>query len=141
MRFVFVIILISLVSLGMRAGATAQTPSPSPTEAILSKITIVKDDQARVFYKKQRDPKDFATAQRCVTRGLEEIEHAITLTPNSESAWLYRAHLLLERSKLLEMEGKLNQKAEFERQAEAARQRALQLKAEPEPDPGPEPSR
>ena len=45
------------------------------------------------------------------TRVQEEIENAVKLDPTSEPAWSYKTNLLLEASKLAEMEGKMDQKA------------------------------
>lgn len=105
------------------------------TELPLSKIVRVTDGKVTIRYRKPQDPKDFTIAQRCVSRGLEDIEHAITLDPNSESAWSYKTNLLLESSKLFEMEGKLDQKAELVKQSEVARQRTLLLTPRPSPQP------
>ena len=63
----------------------------------------------------------------CLTRGLEEIENAIKLDPNSESAWSYKTNLLLEASKLAEMEGKMDQKAQLDQQEKAAQKRTDEL--------------
>ena len=53
-------------------------------------------------------------------RGLEEAETAIKFDPNNESAWSYKTNLLLEAAKLAEMDGKADQKAQYEKQAEVA---------------------
>src|SRR3990172_8799315 len=57
------------------------------TDLPTNKITTVENNKATVSYKKPKDQKDFDTAQMCVQRGLEEVENAIKLDPNSESAW------------------------------------------------------
>lgn len=92
--------------------------------------TTVSEGRATVSYKKPSDPKDFETAQMCVKRGLEEIENAIKLDPNSEPAWSYKTNLLLEAAKLAEMDGKMDQKAELDKQREAAQKRTDQLSEE-----------
>ena len=63
----------------------------------------------------------------CVTRGLEEIENAIKLNPNSEAAWSYKTNLLLESSKLAEMEGKTEEKAQLDKQRAEAQKRTDEL--------------
>jgi tetratricopeptide (TPR) repeat protein len=84
-------------------------------------------NRAKITYKKPADQKDFDTAQACVKRGLEEVENAVKLDPNSESAWSYKTNLLIEASRLAEMEGKADQKAQLEKQREAAQKRTSEL--------------
>ncbi|HEY3040851.1 MAG TPA: hypothetical protein VGJ66_19085 [Pyrinomonadaceae bacterium] len=91
--------------------------------------TISAGNRATVSYKKPQNPKDFDTAQACVKRGLEEIENAIKLDPNSESAWSYKTNLLIEASKLAEMDGKMDQKAQLDKQREEAQKRTSTLSA------------
>ncbi len=86
-----------------------------------------QEDKLRVSYKKPSDQKEFDNARACVKRGLEEIENAIKLDPNSESAWSYKTNLLLEASKLAEMDGKADQKAELDKQREVAQKRTNAL--------------
>ncbi len=85
------------------------------------------NNKATVSYKKPKDEKDFQNAKMCVTRGLEEIENAIKLDPNSEAAWSYKTNLLLEASKLAEMEGKMDEKAQLDKKREEAQKRTDQL--------------
>jgi hypothetical protein len=101
------------------------------TELPANKITSGRD--GKVSYKKPRDPKDFATADMCVKRGLAEAENAIKFDPNSESAWSYKTNLLLEASKLAEMDGRSDLKALYDMEAKSARQRALELQPSPQP--------
>jgi tetratricopeptide (TPR) repeat protein len=98
------------------------------TELPTNKVTsLAAGNRATVSYKKPQNQKDFETAQACVKRGLEEIENAIKLDPNSEAAWSYKTNLLLEASKLAEMDGKMDQKAELDKQREAAQKRTNAL--------------
>lgn len=101
------------------------------TELPANKITSGRD--GKVSYKKPQDPKDFATAEMCVKRGLSEAENAITFDPNNESAWSYKTNLLLEASKLAEMDGQSELKAIYDKDAEVARRRTLELKPSPQP--------
>ena len=78
-------------------------------------------------HKKPSDQKEFDAAQSCVKRGLEEIENAIKLDPNSESAWSYKTNLLLEAKKLAEMDGKTDQAAELDKQRDVAQKRTMVL--------------
>jgi tetratricopeptide (TPR) repeat protein len=98
------------------------------TELPTNKTTTLETgNRAKVSYKKPADPKDFATAQACVKRGLEEIEKAIQLDPNSEAAWSFKTNLLLEAAKLAEMEGDMDRKAELDKQREVAQKRTNAL--------------
>jgi tetratricopeptide (TPR) repeat protein len=84
-------------------------------------------NRAKITYKMPAQQKDFETAQACVKRGLEEAENAIKLDPNSESAWSYKTNLLIEASRLAEMDGKTDQKAQLEKQREEAQKRTSEL--------------
>jgi hypothetical protein len=65
----------------------------------------------------------------CVKQGLAEVENAIKFDPNNESAWSYKTNLLLEASKLAEMEGQADQKAQLQKDYQAALQRTTELSA------------
>jgi tetratricopeptide (TPR) repeat protein len=84
-------------------------------------------NKATVSYKKPKDQKDFDQAQMCVKTGLTEAENAIRFDPNNESAWSYKTNLLLEASKLAEMDGKPDQKAQYQKDYEAALKRTTEL--------------
>ncbi|HEV2828617.1 MAG TPA: hypothetical protein VGW76_13550 [Pyrinomonadaceae bacterium] len=84
-------------------------------------------NKATITYKKPQNQKDFDTAQACVKRGLEEAENAIKLDPNNESAWSYKTNLLIEASRLAEMDGKADQKAIYDKQREEAQKRTTEL--------------
>jgi tetratricopeptide (TPR) repeat protein len=85
------------------------------------------NNRATVSYKKPKDQKDFDQAQMCVKQGLAEAENAIKFDPNNESAWSYKTNLLLEASKLAEMDGKTEQKAQYQKDYEAALKRTTEL--------------
>jgi hypothetical protein len=99
------------------------------TEQPTNKVTTIdaSTNKATVSYKKPKEQRDFDTAQACVRRGLEEIENAIKFAPNNESAWSYKANLLLEASKLADMDGKTDAKAEYQKQYETALKRTTEL--------------
>lgn len=101
------------------------------TELPANKQTIVdpSNNKATVTYKKPADQKEFNQAQMCVKQGLAEVESAIKFDPNNESAWSYKTNLLLEASKLAEMEGQTEQKANLQREYEAALKRTTELSA------------
>ena len=91
------------------------------------KTTSAEGGGAKVTYKKPKEQKDFDAIQKCVVRGLEEAETAIKYDPNNESAWSYKTNLLLEAAKQAEMDGKADQKAQYEKQSEVANKRAAAL--------------
>jgi len=101
------------------------------TELPTVKTTTVDatSNKATVSYKKPKDEKDFVTAQMCVKQGLAEAENAIKFDPNNESAWSYKTNLLLEASKLAEMEGKADDKKAYQTQYETALKRTTELSA------------
>jgi len=101
------------------------------TELPTNKVTTVDptSNKATVSYKKPTDQKDFSSAQMCVKQGLAEAENAIKFDPNNESAWSYKTNLLLEASKLAEMDGKTDQKADLQKQYEVALKRTTELSA------------
>ena len=84
-------------------------------------------NKATVSYKKPKDAKEFDQAQMCVKKGLTEAENAIHFDPNNESAWSYKTNLLLEASKLAEMDGQTEQKAQYQKEYEAALKRTTEL--------------
>jgi tetratricopeptide (TPR) repeat protein len=99
------------------------------TELPTNKTTTVdpSNNKATVSYKKPKEQKEFDQAQMCVKQGLVEAESAIKYDPNNESAWSYKTNLLLEASKLAEMDGKPDQKAQYQKDYEAALKRTTEL--------------
>ncbi len=99
------------------------------TELPTNKSTTLdpSNNKATVSYKKPKDQKEFDQAQMCVKQGLVEAENAIKFDPNNESAWSYKTNLLLEASKLAEMDGKPDQKAQYQKDYDAALKRTTEL--------------
>ena len=99
------------------------------TEQPAVKTTTIDptSNKATVSYKKPKEQKEFDQAQMCVKTGLSEAENAIKFDPNNESAWSYKTNLLLEASKLAEMDGKTDQKAQLQKDYEAALKRTTEL--------------
>jgi hypothetical protein len=89
--------------------------------------TLSAANKATIAYKKPQNQKDFDQAQACVKRGLEEVENAIKFDPNNESAWSYKTNLLIEASRLAEMDDKADQKTQFDKQREEAQKRTTEL--------------
>jgi hypothetical protein len=99
------------------------------TELPTNKVTTIDQatNKATVSYKKPKDQKEFDQAQMCVKQGLMEAENAIKFDPNLESAWSYKTNLLLEASKLAEMDGQNEQKQQYKNDYEAALKRTTEL--------------
>ena len=99
------------------------------TDLPTNKTTTIDaaNKKATVSYKKPKEEKEFQTAKMCVTRGLEEIENAIKFDANSEPGWSFKTNLLLEASKLAEMEGKMDQKGQLDKQRDDAEKRTAEL--------------
>ena len=101
------------------------------TELPTNKTTTIDPttNRATVSYKKPKETKDFEQAQICVKQGLAEAENAIKFDAGSEAAWSYKTNLLLEASKLAEMDGQAEQKAQYQKDYEAALKRTTELSA------------
>jgi tetratricopeptide (TPR) repeat protein len=97
------------------------------TEQPENKVAVTKADKTVVQYKKPKEQKDYDQAMKCVTDGLQLADKAISLDPNSEQAWSYKTNLLLERVKLAKMDGKDQEAADYQKQADDAQQRTTQL--------------
>jgi tetratricopeptide (TPR) repeat protein len=99
------------------------------TELPTNKVTTIdpSNNKATVSYKKPKDQKEFDQAQMCVKQGLTEAENAVRYDPNNESAWSYKTNLLLEASKLAEMDNQAEQKAQYQKEYEAALKRTTEL--------------
>ena len=89
-----------------------------------------KGDKILIHYKKPADQADFDKIQQCVNEGMKLAEQAVSLSPQSASAWTYKANLLREKAKLAEMSGDANAKADLDKQYEAALAEQKRLNAE-----------
>ena len=90
------------------------------TELPSNKVTTVKRNKAYVSYQMPKERHEFDRAKECANRGMEMANMAITLTPESESAWSYKTYILLELGKLAEMLGDVQHKRDLHRQYEKA---------------------
>jgi len=105
------------------------------TELPGNKVTVVTRDKQRVTYQMPKARGEFERAKECANRGLDLVNTAITLTPESESAWSYKTNLILELAKLAEMSGEVQQKAELYRQYEEALKETTRLSDRPPSKP------
>jgi len=100
------------------------------TEQKSNQTNVQKDGKTIIQFKKPTDTKAFDEAQQCVAKGMQYVETAIQLDPTNDRAWGYKTSLLLESSKLAEMDGKPDQKAQFKKQADEAQKRTQELAEE-----------
>ncbi len=103
------------------------TCSNTITELPANKPVVQKEGKTIVQYRKPQDSKDFDKAMKCTMEGMELVEKAISLDPRNETAWSAKTILFLELSKLAEMQGDATKKAEYAKQAEAAREETARL--------------
>jgi hypothetical protein len=89
-----------------------------------------KDNKIILHYKKPADQAEFDKAKQCADEGIKLAEQAVSLNPNSASAWSYKANLLREHAKLAEMSGDANAKTDFDKKYEAALAEQKRLAAE-----------
>ena len=100
------------------------------TEQKDNKKTVDKGDKGIVVeYVKPKNPDDFNKAMQCVDRGLDLVNRAIEQNKENPNAWSYKTNLLRERAKLAQMDGKPEDKARFEADANAAEQEQKRLNA------------
>lgn len=90
------------------------------TELPGHKVTAITRGKQHSVYHMPKARGEFEKAKACASRGLDLVNMAITLTPESESAWAYKTNIILELAKLAEMSGDMQQKADLYRQYEAA---------------------
>ena len=90
------------------------------TERKENKFAVVRQGRAVIAYKKPRDQSDYDRASGCAREGLQFAERALRLDPDSPTAWTYKANLLREASKLAEMNGDFDSKADYDRRYAAA---------------------
>lgn len=89
--------------------------------------TILEHGEAKVRFTKPKDATEFEKARQCAANGLALVENAIALVPENESAWSYKTNLLMELSKLAEMDKNLLLKAEYDKQYQAAQHTTVEL--------------
>jgi tetratricopeptide (TPR) repeat protein len=84
--------------------------------------TEVTQGRSRVYrYHTPKNPADLATAKACASEGLKLIDKALALDTHNESAWSYKASLLIQSSRLAEMQQQPAEKARLDKESLAAR--------------------
>ena len=91
------------------------------------KQTVEKDGVAEYKFVKPEDEATFAKLKQCSEQGLQFANKAVELDPNSDSAWSYKASLLVQKTRIAEMENNPEQKEEFKNQATQAKDKFTEL--------------
>lgn len=97
------------------------------TERRENRQTVTREGKAVLTFIMPKDMDEFALAQRCADEGLNLIEQAIGLNPESEAAWSYKTNLLREKAKHAEMQGQAQEKEMWTQQADEAQNKTTQL--------------
>ncbi|MCP9494954.1 MAG: tetratricopeptide repeat protein [Pyrinomonadaceae bacterium MAG19_C2-C3] len=90
------------------------------TEQTDNMQTVQRDNKTIKEYKKPADEAEFERARQCSNQGLELANQAVALDPTNDAAWAVKSNLLLEMSKMAQMEKNPEVKANFDRQYEEA---------------------
>lgn len=93
------------------------------------KKTVKKDGKDIFQFTKPADPTTFATFQKCVQEGSDLANRAEKLNTDSDAVWSYKANMLVQQSRLAEMEGNAQQKDAFRAEADKAKVRFTELAA------------
>ena len=100
----------------------------SDTEA--TKKTVKKDGKDVYQFSKPASPEDFEKLKQCTQEGLDLVNKAVELAPNSDSAWSYKANLLGQKGRIAEMDGNNAEKDQFKTEADQAKERFRVLNEE-----------
>lgn len=93
----------------------------------VGKETVQKGNEAVFVFKKSENPEEFAKAKQCADDGLALIDEALTLDNSKSSPYSYKASLLIQKSRLAEMDGNNADKDRFKAAAEEPKKRFQDL--------------
>lgn len=85
------------------------------------KKTVEKDGESVFEFSKPESEEDFDKLKKCVESGSGYVDNAIKLNPESDSAWSYRTSLLVQKSRIAEMEGDSEGKDKFQKESDEAK--------------------
>ncbi len=91
------------------------------------KKTVTKDGKQVFEFSKPQDPASFETFKKCVEDGSELANRAEKLDTNSDAVWSYKANMLIQKSRLAEMEGNKQQLEALKAESETAKNRFTEL--------------
>ena len=87
------------------------------------KKNVKKGGKDVFVFTKPEKPEDFEKLKQCTAKGMELIEKAIELNPESEMSLSYQVSLLIQKVRIAEMEGNLQEKDRLKKESEAARKK------------------
>ena len=93
------------------------------------KKTVTKDGKPTFEFTKPQDPATFETFKKCIQEGTGLIDRAEKLDTNSDAVWSYKANMLIQQSRLAEMEGNKAQLDSLKAEADKAKARFSELSA------------
>lgn len=91
------------------------------------KKTVKKDGKDVFQFNKPQDPATYETFKKCVQEGLDLANRAEKLDTNSDAVWSYKANMLIQQSRLAEMEGNKEQIESLKVEADKAKARFKEL--------------
>lgn len=97
------------------------------TDAEPVKKEVTKGTERVYQFSKPTDPAAYEELNKCIATGTDLTDRAVKLDPNSDSAWSYKANMLIQQMRVAEMEGKNDQRETFKAQAEQAKAKFTEL--------------
>lgn len=94
------------------------------------KKTVIKEGKPVFEFTKPANEADFTKLKECAQKGLDQANKAVELNQNSDSAWSYKANLLVQKMRIAEMEGNTAEKDRIKPEADAAKERFTVLAEE-----------
>ena len=94
------------------------------------KKTVIKEGKPIFEFTKPTNEADFTKLKECSQKGLDLANKAVELNPNSDSAWSYKANLLVQKMRIAEMEGNTAEKDRLKPEADAAKEKFTALAEE-----------
>lgn len=95
-----------------------------------TKKTVKQDGKDVYQFVKPENEADFAKLKQCADEGLNLVNKAVELAPNSDSAWSYKANLLGQKMRIADMENNTELKEQYKKQAEEAKDKFTALNEE-----------
>lgn len=93
----------------------------------LAKETVQQGKDAVYKFKKPENPEDLAKAKQCADDGLALTDKALALDNTKSSPWSYKASLLVQKSRIAEMEGNTADKDRYTAEAEVPKKRFSEI--------------
>lgn len=91
------------------------------------KKEITKGTERVYQFSKPSDPAVFEELKKCIATGTDLADRAVKLDQDSDSAWSYKANMLVQQMRVAEMEGNMSQKEAFKAEADKAKARFTEL--------------